>query len=290
MTFSLITLPSTSPPCLAPRTEFSMQNAQETSTVKFCPPYHHSLLRVYTVRSHHLYLVSSHVCLDVKFVLYWALFGGIISLSVWRFLVLLVGIGSSIEPSHLFSPFVPAICSLIWSQGDIVWLWCYPTGVALWSSHSLPHSPSWRQPAFSCPLGFYVNLGCLRLSQISGGTCKLLKNIVLWVKHFLPSFSSVHLKFSLLCDSRKPLCMIVWPQASAQCPEASGLPASQFLYLSFVHCSIQRHPMPITEVSWWVFRMGSVHSPTLYSPSICAGWSESSPLFTYFSVSLLILR
>lgn len=72
------------PPCLAPRTEFSVQNAQETATVKFCPPYHHYLLRVYIVRSHHLYLVSSHVCLDVKFVLYWALFGGIISSSVWR--------------------------------------------------------------------------------------------------------------------------------------------------------------------------------------------------------------
>lgn len=84
MTFSLTTLPSKSPPCLAPRTEFSVQNAQETSTVKFCPPYHHSWLRVYAGRSHHFYLVSSHVCLDVKFVLYWALFGGIISSSVWR--------------------------------------------------------------------------------------------------------------------------------------------------------------------------------------------------------------
>lgn len=42
---------------------------------------------------------------------------------------------------------------------------------------------------------FYVNPRCLKLSQISDGVCKLLKNIVLRVKHFLSSFKSFHLKF-----------------------------------------------------------------------------------------------
>lgn len=50
--------------------------------------------------------------------------------------------------------------------------------------------------SFSVSMGlFYVNPRCLKLSQISDGVCKLLKNIVLRVKHFLSSFKSFHLKF-----------------------------------------------------------------------------------------------